>query len=352
MDRCLQLAQNGFPATMPNPSVGAVIVVNNKIIGEGFTGPYGGSHAEVNAINSVHDEKLLKKATLYVSLEPCSHYGKTPPCSDLIIAKNIPKIVIGTVDPFAKVAGRGIEKLLRAGREVIVGVLEEECQKINKRFFTFHKKKRPFIILKWAQTLDGFIAPSPEKREKKEPVWITNTYSRQIAHKLRTQEQAILVGTNTVLQDNPSLTARDWHGKNPLRILMDRKGKIPAEASVFNGKTKTLVFTEKQQKNSTNLEFIEVDFSKNPSIQICNILFEKEIQSLIIEGGAKTLQSFIDAELWDEAWVFTGNNQFYKGIKSPVFQGILTEKRTILEDILRIYSPPSLPKGEEHQAHS
>lgn len=348
MDRCLQLAQNGFPATMPNPSVGAIIVVNNKIIGEGFTSPYGGPHAEVNAINNVRDEKLLRKATLYVSLEPCSHYGKTPPCSDLIIAKNIPKIVIGTVDPFAKVAGRGIEKLLKSGREVIVGILEEECQKINKRFFTFHKKKRPFIILKWAQTLDGFIAPNPEKRDKKEPVWITNTYSRQIAHKLRTQEQSILVGTNTVLQDNPSLTARDWYGNNPLRIVIDRKGKIPAEATIFNGDTKTLVFTGKRQNNSKNLEFIEVDFSKNLPIQICNILFEKEIQSLIIEGGAKTLQSFIDAQLWDEAWVFTGNNQFHKGIKSPVFQGILTEKRSILEDVLRIYSPPSLPKGEEY----
>ncbi len=314
-------------------------MVNNKIIGEGFTSPYGGPHAEVNAINNVRDERLLKKATLYVSLEPCSHYGKTPPCSDLIIAKNIPKIVIGTVDPFAKVAGRGIEKLLKAGREVIIGILEEECQRVNKRFFTFHKKKRPFIILKWAQTLDSFIAPSPEKRDKKEPVWITNAYSRQIAHKLRTEEQSILVGTNTVLQDNPSLTARDWHGENPLRIVLDREGKIPAEATVFNGDTKTLVFTEKQQKNSENLEFIEVDFNENLPLQICNVLFEKEIQSLIIEGGAKTVHSFIDAELWDEAWVFTGNNQFHKGTKSPIFQGKLTEKQAILEDVLRIYSP-------------
>jgi diaminohydroxyphosphoribosylaminopyrimidine deaminase/5-amino-6-(5-phosphoribosylamino)uracil reductase len=338
MDRCLQLARNGLPATMPNPSVGAVIVVNNQIIGEGFTSPYGGSHAEANAINNVRDEKLLRKATLYVSLEPCSHYGKTPPCSDLIIAKNIPKIVIGTVDPFAKVAGRGIEKLLKAGRDVIIGILEDECQQINKRFFTFHEKKRPFIILKWAQTLDGFIAPSPEKRNKKEPVWITNAYSRQIVHKSRTEEQAILVGTNTVLQDNPSLTARDWYGKNPLRIVLDRKVKIPAEATVFNGETKTLVFTEKPQKNSENLEFIEVNFDENLPKQICNVLFEKEIQSLIIEGGAKTVQSFIDAELWDEAWVFTGNNQFHKGIKSPVFQGELTKKQAILEDVLNIYS--------------
>lgn len=339
MDRCLQLANNGFPAAIPNPSVGAVIVVNNKIIGEGFTSPYGGPHAEVNAINNVHNEQLLKKATMYVSLEPCSHYGKTPPCSDLIIAQSIPKIVIGTVDPFAKVAGRGIEKLLRAGRDVIIGVLEEECQRVNKRFFTFHKKKRPFIILKWAQTLDGFIAPDPDKRDKKEPIWITNEYSRQIVHKLRTEERSILVGTNTVLQDNPSLTARDWHGKNPLRIVLDREGKIPAEATVFNEEIKTLVFTKKKQESAENLEFIEVDFINNLPMQICNVLFEKEIQSLIIEGGTKTLQSFIDAELWDEAWVFTGNNHFHKGIKAPVYQGKLIEKQVIFEDVFRIYSP-------------
>ncbi|HEA30251.1 MAG TPA: bifunctional diaminohydroxyphosphoribosylaminopyrimidine deaminase/5-amino-6-(5-phosphoribosylamino)uracil reductase RibD [Leeuwenhoekiella sp.] len=352
MDRCLQLARNGFPAAMPNPAVGAVLVVNDQIIGEGYTSAYGGPHAEVNAINSVRNENLLKKATLYVSLEPCSHYGKTPPCSDLIIAKNIPKIVIGTVDPFAKVAGRGIEKLFTAGREVIVGALEEECQAINTRFFTFHKKKRPFIILKWAQTLDGFIAPSSDKRDRKKPVWITNDYSRQRVHKLRTEEQAILVGTNTVLQDNPSLTARDWHGNNPLRVVIDREGKIPTDSTVFNGETKTLVFTEKQQKNQQNLEFIEVDFNKNLPEQICSVLFEKEIQSLIVEGGTQTLQGFIDAQLWDETWVFTGNNSFQKGIKSPVFQGKLTEKQAILEDILRIYSPTSLPKREEHKTHS
>ncbi len=339
MDRCLQLAKNGFPAAMPNPSVGAVLVVDGVIIGEGFTSPYGGPHAEVNAINAVRDARLLKKATLYVSLEPCSHYGKTPPCSDLIIAKNIPKIVIGTIDPFAKVAGRGIQKLLEAGREVMVGVLEDECQKINKRFFTFHEKKRPFIILKWAQTIDGFIAPDPETRDKKEPVWITNTHSRQRVHQLRAAEQAILVGTNTVLQDNPSLTVRDWKGNNPVRIIIDRNGKIPADFSVMDGEVKTLIFTEKQQENSQNPEFITVDFNGNVPQQICNSLFKRDIQSLIVEGGAATLQHFIDLKLWDEAWVFTGNNQFQKGIKSPVFQGKLTEKQAILEDILHIYEP-------------
>jgi len=339
MDRCLQLAKNGFPSAMPNPSVGAVLVVDDRIIGEGFTSVYGEPHAEVNAVNSVRDEKLLKKATLYVSLEPCSHFGKTPPCSDLIISKNIPKIVIGTIDPFAKVAGRGIQKLLEAGREVTVGVLEEECQTINKRFFTFHKKKRPFIILKWAQTLDGFIAPDPETRDKKEPVWITNMHSRQRVHQLRAAEQAILVGTNTVLEDNPSLTMREWHGKNPVRIVIDRNGKIPTDFSVLNGKVKTFVFTETPKKNSENLEFIETNFRGNVPQQICDILFKLEIQSLIIEGGASTLQRFIDLTLWDEAWVFAGEKTFQKGVKSPVFQGELTKKQVILGDILRIYKP-------------
>ncbi|MGB3776576.1 MAG: bifunctional diaminohydroxyphosphoribosylaminopyrimidine deaminase/5-amino-6-(5-phosphoribosylamino)uracil reductase RibD [Leeuwenhoekiella sp.] len=339
MDRCLQLASNGFPATLPNPSVGAVIVVDDRIIGEGFTSAYGGPHAEVNAINSVSDESLLKKATIYVSLEPCSHFGKTPPCSDLIIARKIPKIVIGTIDPFAKVAGRGIEKLLKAGREVIVGVREKECQKINKRFFTFHEKKRPFIILKWAETLDGFIAPDPITRTKNEPVWITNSHSLQRVHQLRASEQAILVGTNTVIQDNPSLTTRDFQGENPLRVVVDRELKIPLGSTVLNGQSKTLIITEKQQENSENLEYITVDFSENLPQKICDILFTMQIQSMIIEGGAKTLQSFIDAELWDEAWVFTGNKTFQKGIKSPVFEGILTQKQAILEDNLRIYIP-------------
>ena len=218
--RCIELAKNGLGATYPNPLVGSVIVYKNKIIGEGWHQKAGAPHAEVNAINSVKDESLLNKSTIYVSLEPCSHFGKTPPCSDLIIAKGIKKVIIGTVDPFAEVAGRGIKKLMEAGCEVQVGILEKECQDLNKRFFTFHQKKRPYIILKWAQTTDGFIAPKVQ--EKREPVWITNQYSKQLVHKWRSEEQAILVGTNTAIADNPKLNTRLWNGKNPVRVVIDK----------------------------------------------------------------------------------------------------------------------------------
>ena len=233
MLRCLQLAKNGLGSTYPNPMVGSVIVYEDRIIGEGWHQQAGQPHAEVNAVNSVNDQSLLDKATIYVSLEPCSHFGKTPPCSDLIIAKGIKKVVIGTVDPFAEVAGRGIKKLIDAGCEVLVGVLEQECQQLNKRFFTFHQKKRPYIILKWAESLDGFIAPEAKSRSSREPVWITNSYSKQLVHKWRAEEQSILVGTKTVEADNPSLTTRDWSGKSPTRIVLDRELKISEESCCF-----------------------------------------------------------------------------------------------------------------------
>jgi len=322
--RCLEIAKNGLGSTRPNPMVGSVIVHNNKILCEGFTSKYSGNHAEVNAINSVANKSLLKESTLYVTLEPCSHFGKTPPCSDLIIKHNIPNVIIGCLDDNIKVAGKGIEKLKNSGCNVTVGVLEDECKKHHKRFFTFHNKKRPYIILKWAETIDGFIAPETKNEQK--PIWITNEFSRQLVHKWRTEEQAILVGTNTVLQDNPTLTARNWVGKNPIRVLIDKNEKFSKDFNIFNDEAKTIIISNNN-----------IDFTKNIASQICNVLFEKNINSIIIEGGAKTLQTFIDENLWDEARVFTGNIQFNNGVKSPSFSGQLISEEKIDSDILKFY---------------
>lgn len=338
--RCIQLAKNGLGTTYPNPLVGSVVVHAGKIMGEGWHYMAGQPHAEVNAIASVTETNFLKEATIYINLEPCSHFGKTPPCADLIIESGIKKVVVGNLDPNPQVSGRGIKKLMEAGCEVIVGVLETACTELNKRFFTFHKEKRPYIFLKWAQTADGFIAPKTENRNEAKPVWITNEFSRQLAHKMRAQEQAILVGTNTVLQDNPSLTVRDWAGENPLRITIDKQLKLSAGFSVFDGNAITLVFTEKECKTSKNVVFEKVDFSKEISQQICDILFKKNVQSLIVEGGAKTLQTFIDANLWDEAYVFTGRGYFIEGIKAPGLRGSLLSESRIKDDILRIYKNP------------
>lgn len=337
MRRCLQLAANGLSAAMPNPSVGAVIVHNNRIIGEGYTSAYGGSHAEVNAVHSVHDKSLLKEATIYVSLEPCSHFGKTPPCSDLIIKYQIPKVVIGTIDPFAKVAGNGIKKLKNAGCEVILDVLKDECVASNKRFFTFHQHKRPYIILKWAQTQDGFIDKIRQANDPVEPNWITNPFSRQLVHKWRSEEAAILVGTNTAITDNPKLNTRNWHGSNPVRIVLDKSLRIPNYYSLFDQTVKTIVLTEKSKEANKNLIFETIDFSKNIATQICTIVYNHELQSVIIEGGKQTLQTFIDANLWDEARVFTGNISFHKGIEAPKLSGKLQTTQTILDNSLDIY---------------
>ena len=341
MLRCIQLAKNGLGTTYPNPLVGSVIVHNNKIIGEGWHYKAGLPHAEVNAIGSVENKVLLKEATIYVSLEPCSHFGKTPPCADLIVASGIKKVIVGSLDPNPKVAGRGIKKLMDAGCEVIVGVLKSECFELNKRFFTFHIKKRPFIFLKWAQTSDGFIAPKNETRKETKPVWITNEFSRQLAHKMRAEEQAILVGTNTVLLDNPSLTVREWAGKNPVRVVIDRDLKIPQDLSVFDANSKTLVFNEKETKPLENLDFEMIDFSEEIPQQICEALFRRNIQSVIIEGGAKTLQTFIDANLWDEAFVFTGNISFGEGINAPNFKGVFISEKKIKDDTLLIFKNPN-----------
>lgn len=334
--RCIELAKNGLGTTYPNPLVGSVIVYENQIIGEGWHRKAGEPHAEVNAVNSVKDKSLLAKSTIYVSLEPCSHFGKTPPCCDLIIANKIPNIVIGTIDPFAKVSGNGIKKLIEAGRNVTVGILEDECNELNKRFFTFHKDKRPYVILKWAESQDGFI--SPTYKEEKKPVWITNQYSRQLVHKWRTEEQAILIGTQTVLDDNPKLDSRDWKGNNPIRIVLDRSGKIPNDYFVKDNKLETIIITEQENlQNSSKISFENAIFDSNLAFSVLDILYKKDIQSVIIEGGKQTLQTFIDANLWDEARVFKGTNSFENGTKAPYFKGNLVSKEAILDDELLIF---------------
>lgn len=337
--RCIDLAKNGIGATYPNPMVGSVIVLDDVIIGEGWHQKAGEPHAEVNAINSVKDKSLLKEATMYVSLEPCSHFGKTPPCSNLIVNSGIKNVVIGTIDSNSLVRGKGVEHLRANGCNVVVGVLEDKCYKLNKRFFTYHSKKRPYIILKWAETVDGFIDKLRNNNSDKSPNWISNSYSQQLVHKMRAQEQAILVGTNTVLNDNPSLTTRFWKGVNPIRVILDRTLKITKEFTVFDGRVKTIIFTEVKNEGlaKENIFFERIDFSKNVPNQICEVLYKYEIQSLIIEGGAKVLQSFIKANLWDEAYVYTGNVNFSKGIKAPELNKIPSEKHVISDDILHLY---------------
>ena len=310
-------------STAPNPMVGCVIVVNDQIIAAGYTSPYGGAHAEVNAIQSVKDVSLLHKATLYVTLEPCAHFGKTPPCSDLIIAHKIPRVVIGCVDEHDKVCGKGIAKLKAAGCEVTVGVLETECKAHHKRFFTYHTKKRPYIILKWAESNDGFMAPLSKSETK--PVWISNSYSRQLVHQWRAEEQAILVGANTVVQDNPSLTTREVEGPNPTRIVIDPKNSLAETYQVFNSDAKTIRLTS-----------VEIDVQKPLASEVCNALYIHQINSVIVEGGQKTLQAFIDENLWDEARIFSSDLKLAKGVSNPQINGTLVAETSIGSDCLKI----------------
>ncbi|OYQ37755.1 riboflavin biosynthesis protein RibD [Flavobacterium cyanobacteriorum] len=343
MQRCLELAQHGLRDAMPNPSVGAVLIHNGRIIGESYTSAYGGPHGEVNCISSVaeQDRHLIPEATLYVSLEPCSHYGKTPPCCDLIINQGIKNIVIGTADPHEKVAGNGIKKLREAGRNVVVGVLEQECREMNRRFFTYHEKKRPYSILKWAESKDKFIAPLRQPDAEKKPVWVTYPYSRQLVHKWRSEEMAILAGTKTVLDDNPNLDVRDWSGPNPVRVVLDRQGSITPAYSVKNLKIKTIILTE--QENCTNLEnliFEKIAFDEHLPRNCMEVLYKHNLISVIIEGGRQTLQAFIDAGLWDEARIFTGDVSFREGTPAPFIKGDATVKKYIGADelvILRNY---------------
>ena len=303
--------------------VGCVIVFENTIIAEGYTSPYGGAHAEVNAIQSVRDPKILEKSTLYVTLEPCAHFGKTPPCSDLIIAHKIPRVVIGCLDEHDKVCGKGISKLKAAGCEVIVGVLEIECKIHHKRFFTYHSKKRPYIILKWAESKDGFIAPLIKSEIK--PIWISSLGSRQLVHQWRAEEQAILVGANTVAQDNPSLTTRDVEGPNPIRIIIDLKNTLPESSQVFNSEAKTIKLT----KN-------EIDPNKPLAAQVSKALYLNKITSVIVEGGQKTLQAFINEGLWDEARIFSSETYLKEGIKKPQLKSIPVKETLIDSDSLKI----------------
>ena len=339
--RCIELAKNGLGTTYPNPMVGSVIVYEDKIIGEGWHRKSGQPHAEVNAINSVQDKSLLKKATIYVSLEPCSHFGKTPPCCDLIIKNAIPNVVIGTIDSNIKVAGNGIKKLIEAGINVTVGVLEAECKELNKRFFTFHEKKRPYVILKWAQSQDGFIAPilrqAKDEIKNRKPVWITNEFSRQLVHKWRSEEQAILAGTNTVVDDNPKLNARDWAGNNPIRIILDQNNRISKDSHIYDNHIKTLIFSQlANANNQENITFEVIDFKQNVAEQILKKLHKHTIQSVIIEGGRQTLQTFIDEDLWDEARIFIGNIAFENGIKAPNIALERSDKYSIGNDKLVI----------------
>ena len=337
MQKCLQLAKKGSGEVAPNPMVGCIIVHEEKIIGKGFHKKYGTAHAEVNAINSVKNKELLKSATLYVNLEPCAHYGKTPPCADLIIKYKIPNIVIGSIDPNSLVQGKGIERLIKSGCKVNNGVLEEECKELNKRFYTFHKKKRPYIILKWAQTMDGFIDVKRNKQDIGKPLQISNERSRKLSHKWRSEEQAIMVGTNTALLDNPRLTTRKIAGKNPLRIVIDKELNIPSIYHLFDGSTPTVIFTGVRKKSKNNLEYVTINFNKNISKQILSELYKRKTQSVIIEGGTKLLSSFIEINLWDEARVFVSNKKLKAGIKAPDIKAKGTSTENVDSDKLFIY---------------
>ncbi|MDX8341331.1 bifunctional diaminohydroxyphosphoribosylaminopyrimidine deaminase/5-amino-6-(5-phosphoribosylamino)uracil reductase RibD [Draconibacterium sp. IB214405] len=344
MARCIELARLGAGHAAPNPMVGCVIIHNNTIIGEGYHQKHGQAHAEVNAINSVTNEDLLKESTIYVSLEPCAHYGLTPPCSDLIIRKEIPRVVIGSIDPFAKVAGKGIEKLLNAGVDVKTGVLKKECDELNKRFFTFHQKKRPYIILKWAQTTDGFIDIDRNEENYGQPTWITGPSALLRVHQMRAEEDAIMVGTNTAEKDNPSLTVRLIKGKNPLRIVLDRELRLDKNLNLFDNSTETLVFNAIENQVDKKTEYIKVDFQNELLQQILATLHSKNKLSLIVEGGLQLLESFISAGLWDEAHVFIGDKTFGSGIKAPVLPQIADSSELIENDRLTIFKNPANEK--------
>ena len=323
ISRCIDLGKLGIGNTYPNPSVGCCIVYKNNIIGEGYTSSAGCNHAEINAIESVKDKSQLKEAVLYVTLEPCSHFGKTPPCTNEIIKNKIPKVVIGTIDPDPKVCGNGVKELEKAGIKVSIGVLEKQCKNHHKRFLTYVNKKRPYIILKWAETDDGFIAPETKKELK--PVWISNKHSRQLVHKWRATEQSILVGANTIRQDNPKLTARNSTGRNPSIIIINRKNDLDKNQDVFKSKTDKIIITEKL-----------IDFNKPIAIQISNILYEKKINSVIIEGGLKTLTTFIKENIWDEARIFKSAIKFEKGVRAPIIKIKPKYETRIIDDQLSL----------------
>lgn len=338
MQRCLQLAQIGLPHAMPNPSVGAVVVCQDTIIGEGYTSSYGGDHAEVNAIKSVRNKDLLAKSTLYVSLEPCCHHGKTPPCTSLIIQHQIPEVVIACMDTFAAVNGKGIDILKQAGVNVKTGILEQEAIQLNKRFFTFHQKKRPYVILKWAETSDGFIdIDRIDASKSNRSNWITSQTSKQLVHLWRSQEQSIMIGTNTALNDNPQLTVRDAVGKHPTRIVLDLQLRLPKTLHVFDRKVNTIVINTKLDEEQDQLSYVKVESTDRLLTDILEKLHQRNISSVLVEGGAQLLQEFIDQNLWDEARVFIGQKQFMSGLKAPTLNHTPSSKESIASDQLIIH---------------
>ena len=336
MLRCLDLAYLGNGYVAPNPMVGCVIVHNDTIIGEGYHAKYGSDHAEVMAIKSVNDPSLLKDATLYVSLEPCNHFGKTPPCVDRIIKAEIKKVVVGCEDIHSKVSGRGISALKDAGIEVVENVLQEKCEALNKRFFTFHKRKRPYVVLKWAQTKDGFLDRTRDASSKPKVNWISAPETKSLVHKWRAEEDAILVGRNTVLYDNPSLTVREWIGKNPVRIVIDSHLQTDIKGNVFSEGAKTLILNLEKNSSVENVEYIKIEETSTRCI--LNELYKRGIQSVLVEGGSRTLQYFIVDNAWDEARVIVGNQYFEDGIKAPVISKVPDDSVNFGEDKIYFYN--------------
>ncbi len=332
MQRAFDLARLGIGSVSPNPQVGCVIVKEGEVIGEGWHQVYGQPHAEVNAVASVKDQSQLAGSTVYVNLEPCSHTGKTPPCAELLIKQKVKKVVIANIDTNPLVGGTGIRKLSEAGIEVVTGVLEKQGRELNKRFFTFHEQDRPYIILKWAQTTDGFIA-----RSNYESKWISNEFSRQLVHKWRSEEDAVLVGTKTAAHDNPMLTVRDWSGRNPMRLVMDRFLRLPDTLNLFDRKVQTICFNLLKHEEHANLTLIrldERDFIKS----ILDYLVKEKIQSVMVEGGSLTLALFIEAGWWDEARIFTSPRLFHSGIQAPkLFYYSLVGEEKISTDTLRYF---------------
>ena len=335
MRRCIDLAKRGINAAMPNPLVGAVLVYNERIIGEGWHQAYGKPHAEPNAISKVpsHLRHLLPKAVLYVNLEPCNHYGKTPPCTQTIIKNGIKTVVLGCLDPNPKVAGSGIAALRAAGVNVIAGIEEKKCHYLNRRFFAWMQQKRPYVLLKWAQTPNGYFAPQNGKQQ-----WISNRLSKRLSHRFRTQEQAILVGTNTARIDNPQLTARLWHGNQPLRLVIDRKGELPKNLHLFDQRHPTVVFAEQTQPDVENLLHVQLDFKDKLPAQILQYLCQQNIQSLMVEGGARLLNGFIQNNLWDEVRVYTGAKAWDDGMPVPQLPNAkLHVSLPLGNNVMRIY---------------
>ncbi len=331
MNRCLELAQKALGKTYPNPLVGSVIVHEGKIIGEGFHQKAGEAHAEINAINSVENKELLKESTIYVTLEPCSHFGKTPPCANKIAEIGFKKVVIGTLDSHEKVNGKGVEIIENAGIKVISGILEKESRELNKRFFTFHEKKRPYLILKWAQSADGFL----DKDFK--PTQIGNSLTKQLVHQLRSEEHAILVGTYTALTDNPSLTVREIVGENPVRVLIDFELKVPKHFQIYNSEAKTLIFNSIKDSAEGNVKFIKIE-KENFLESLMQKLYEEQIQSIIIEGGSFTLQKFIGQNLWDEAIIIKNENLVLEsGTKAPEFNFDAYHVEDFRDNIAKFY---------------